>query len=532
MTALGQGTAGLALVMCFALLRTGQVSAATILLVVQCAAVTVTAVVLHHPLMAIPPVLLGGGIWLMRHQTPMLEPHTAPVGGAKLGIAVGAGLALLCQSQGGFALPSAVVLLSILLAATRSHPWMQIVALVAAQNGLSLAGCLVSQPALLAPALLVPAACLALPLPLTAGLLIPAVASATPHDRPRFRLAGLARMTPLLGWIDLCFALAILTTTLIVPLDTMATVFAPLLGLDGVLRSCARRNRTALSTIRRGGALMQSGLTVLAVCAPDLIVAWLAVLAAIAMASLPTLSRRWGSLVLAFMGAGLSFFGMLVLAATPSVLGYFSLFAGFATIAAVVPDLAVVLVILVLRLATQTAWPPGVAPLGVGLATLGLLACGLLLTRQSGSYRATLLQLAQASIAAMAICGGQAEGRFAGLVLLVLLVLTRAAARVASGPAATLAMAGLGGVPPLGVFPGLVLVVLALSAHAPWLLPAVGIALIPIVAAGVPRRLTELSPRRAVPSIAWLPLMLAVLAGYVAPDVLVHWWRMLAIGRP
>jgi hypothetical protein len=93
-------------------------------------------------------------------------------------------------------------------------------------------------------------------------------------------------------------------------------------------------------------------------------------------------------------------------------------------------------------------------------------------------------------------------------------------------------MAGLGGLPPLGVFPGLVLVVLALAAHAPWLLLPLGAALLPMVLASVPRRLPDFAPRLETPSIAWLPLALAVLLGYFAPDTVGHWLHLLVAGPP
>ena len=173
MTALAQGSAGLALVMGFALLATGQVTAAAVLLAVQSGAVAVTAVVLHQPLMAIPPLILGAGTWLLQHETP--DPRTIAIGGVKPGVAIGAVLAVLCQSLGILALPSAIVLLSILLAATRSHKSMQVVALVALQNGLALAGSLVAHPENLPAALLFPLACLVLPLPLAVALLVPGV---------------------------------------------------------------------------------------------------------------------------------------------------------------------------------------------------------------------------------------------------------------------------------------------------------------------------------------------------------------------
>jgi hypothetical protein len=526
MTALAQGSAGLALVMGFALLVTRQVTAAAILLAAQSGAVALTAVLLHQPLMAIPPLVLAGGAWLVRHETP--DPRTAPAGGAKLGIAVGTVLAILCQTLGVLALPSAIVLLSVLLAATRSHKLMQAMALVAMQNGLVLAGSLVSRADALPAALLFPIACVALPLPLAAGLLIPAIVP--------WRL-NLARLNTAawLGWIDLGLALTMLAATLVVPLASLAAVFAPLLALDGVLRSCVRRGRHTLSATRRGAALAQTGFTVLAVCAPNLITAWLAVLAAMAMGLLPALSRRWGAAVLAFLAAGLSLFGILLLPVAPPVpppmIPWFSLFAGFATIAAVVPDVAIVLMILLLRLANQMPWPPGVEPLGIGIALISLLACASMLTNPVRSRRASLLVLGQASIAALTICTGTAEGRFAALVLLILLLLSRAAARITDGLGARLALAGLAGVPPLGVFPGLVLVVLAWSANDPRVLLPLGIALIPIVLAGLPRQLPDFALRLAIPSIAWLPLLLAVLAGYVAPDSLIHWWRVLTAGR-
>jgi hypothetical protein len=617
MTALAQGSAGLALVMCFALLVTRQVGTAAILLAVQSGAVAVTAGVLHRPLLAIPPLVLSGGIWLIRRQTQMLDPWTAPAGGAKLGIGIGAVLAILCQSQGSVALPSAIILLSILLAATRSHPLMQIVALVAAQNGVALTGCLVVQPALLSAAPLLPIACLVLPLPLAGCLLVPAMASWRDPGSMRSARLWIPRISwgaAWFGWVDLGVATAMFAATLIVPLDSLASVFAPLFGLDGILRSCARQRRDAhrlrsarrqlpsseptgsghtasepldaghkdppadrevtasedpagilsgqdvgatlddrhppaatvssghaaieltvsprgAGPVRRALALAQTGCTVLAICAPDLILAWLAILAAMALALLPTLLRRWSSAVLAFLAAALALFGILLLPAESPALGFFSLFVGFATIAVVVPDLAVVAVILILRLADQTPLPPGVATLGTCIALFALLGCAILLTNPVRSHRTTLLVLCQASVAALSIFTEQADGRFGALILLVLLILTRAAARITDGPVGTLAIAGLGSIPPLGVFPGLVLVTLAMSAHDPWLLLPLGVALVPIMLASLPRRLPDFSAQAGISLIAWLPLLLAVLVGYFAPNGLVHWLSILTAGR-
>jgi hypothetical protein len=502
-TPLGQGMAGLALVMGFALLCIRQISAASILLAVQSLAVAATAVVLHQPMLAIPPVLLAAAVWLTPDHLATLEPRTIPLGGAKLGIAVAGVLAVLCQSQSVFALPLAVSLLSVLLAATRRHPLMHVMALVGLQNGIVLTA---SLPGFLLPGFLLPLACFALPLPLAAGVLIP-------HLK-HHHVAAWHR------WVDLGLAAAILIATFLIPLDATASMFAPLLGLDGVLRSWQRTKRPALSAGRRGLALLTGLFPILAVCPSNPIVAWLAVLACITTALLPALARRWDDAVLAVLGAGIALFGLALTA--PSIVAYFSLFAGFTAIAAVVPDLAPVLVILILRLADNAPWPPGADTLGLAIAVIALLTCATLLY---GRRSVSLLQQGQACVATLSICLGDADGRFAALVLLILLIMSRSAARIADQRFAAAAIAGLGGVPPLGVFPGVVLVVLAVTGHHAWLLLPIGAALVPILLASLPRHWPTLSP-----SVGWLPLALALLTGYLAPDGLVRWWHVLTAG--
>jgi hypothetical protein len=242
---------------------------------------------------------------------------------------------------------------------------------------------------------------------------------------------------------------------------------------------------------------------------------------------------------MAFVGAGIVLLGQLLLASGPAMFGYFSVFAGVAMIACVVPDLGVVLVVLVLRLANQAPWPQAAEVLGVGIALIGVLGCATILivvrrtpgVPHSPRSRLALLELGQASIALLAMCLGQEDGRFAGLVLLVLLILTRAAARMTDGMVAGVATACLGGVPPLGVFPGLVLVVLVLSTHNPWLLLPLALGFTPLLVASLPRhfpgRAPDLWPRIAIPSIGWLPLAFALFIGYCAPDSLVRWSRIL-----
>lgn len=508
MTALVQGSAGIALVMGFALLGIRQVSAAFILLAIQSVAVALAAIVLHRPMLAFPTVVLIGGAWFTRELTRWLDPQTEPVGGAKLGIAAGAVLAVLSQSLGSLALPMTVVLLSVLLAATRPHPLMRVMALAGIQNGVVLAACLAAVPE---PPHILAAACLALPLPLAAGLLIPAVTQRA-ISAPVWE-----------GWADVALALAVLGATLIVPLDPIATLFAPLLALDGVVRSVVRRKRRTLTLPGRGLALLNGVCLLLAVCAPNQMLAWLAILGAAATSLLPTLGRRWDDAALAFIGAGIALFGLLLVPTAQPVAGYFSLFAGLATVAAVVPDLAVIAVVIILRFATTDAWPPAVEALGAGIALVALLACAALLLR--GRHRTTLLVLSQASIATLAICLGQAEGRFAALIMLILLIATRSAARVQDRFVSTLATAGLGGVPPLTLFPGLALIVLAIAGHAAWMLLPFGAAMIPIVLASLPAHL----PRASIRSIGWLPLAVAIVAGYFTPEGLSQWLHMLTV---
>ena len=531
MTALAQGCAGLALVMCFALLRTRQISAAVVLLAVQSLAVAVTAAVLHRPVLAAAPLLLAASVWFIPRRSNALVPGTAPVGGAKLGILAAFTLAVLCQSQGPLGMPLAIVLLSMLLATTRRHPFMHVTALVALGNGLALAACLAPGDPLNPPVLL-PLGCLLLPLPLAAGLLLPDL------TQRGIRAAGWP------GWVDLAVSLAILAATIAAPLDPTATLFAPLLAFDGVLRSIRRRRRQAISLQRRGLALLTSLFLVLAVAAPDPFTAWLAVLGAVTAALLPVLTWRWDQAVLAFQGAGAALLGLLLLTPATATLGFFSLFTGCVAVAGVVPDVAAVLVVIILRLATQAAWPGLVAQVGPCLAVLAVLACAAMLIRTYGRLSgaaarpapAALLELTQASIAALCIGLNQPDSRFAAVLLLVLLILSRASVRVATGRLSAAAVAGLGGIPPFGVFPGLLVAALAVASAQPWLLLPLGAAAVGVMVASLPRPIAG-APIVGAPigrawlSIGWLPLLLAFVIGYAAPDRFVRWCQMLAAGH-
>jgi hypothetical protein len=89
------------------------------------------------------------------------------------------------------------------------------------------------------------------------------------------------------------------------------------------------------------------------------------------------------------------------------------------------------------------------------------------------------------------------------------------------------AMGGLGGIPPIGLFPGLILVLLAIAANEPWLLLPIGTALLVTMRTGLPES-PPLVSGYAHPSTAWLPLGLALIVGYAAPAGLLNWLHAMA----
>jgi hypothetical protein len=510
-TALEQGFAGLALVAGLAMLCTRQFRAAFICFAAQSASVAAVAAFGGQALLLLAPAAGLAAVRLVQSRVPL-----PPRAGRDLaGPAAGAVLAALCLSFGDSGIPLAVVLLALALAAVRRDPVTQLLALGAMGNGIALAGCLIAGDDLL------PFACLALPLPFAAGVIGgPQTFFGTGRQRDGAAWPGRA---------ELAGAAALFGAALIVPLGALASVFAPLIAFDGVVRALVARTAEPLRPWRRLTSLVQLGFVLLAVCATAPILSWLAVTAAATAVLLPDAADRRDRTILAFAGAGLALFGTLTLPAEPSPIGYLSLFSGYAMLAAAVPDLAIPLLVLLLRSAAQTGWPQAAGPLGIGVALIALLTCSALLIRRRRG-RGDILMLAQASIAGLAIATAQPDGRFAACVLLILLSLTRTASRTAGEPAALLSLAGLAGLPPIGVFPGLVLVALAVGGHMPWLLLPLGLALIPVLLAGLPRRLPAVTLRAALLSAGWLPLAFATLFGLFAPMDLVRWLAAATMG--
>lgn len=518
MTPLAQALPALAMVIGFAMPGIRQVRLAAALLAIQSAATAVAAIAVRQPLLALPPLILAALVWVAPGRVIAPQPSTLPIGGIKPALVAGATLIVLSQSLGALALPLCVSMLGILLAATRRGSWMRVMALVQMQNGVVLAACITEG----ASPLLVMACC-ALPLPLPLLLLLPLPLGIGLMARRREGRPGPDRWSVARDWLpylDLAASMAVLAATVLVPLSPLSSAFAPLLGLDAVFQSYARRNKTSLPPRTRILAFFTAALVVAAACASQPIMVWLAVLAASGTHFARAPTRRPDDALLAFTGAGVLLFGLLTLGPPFAIVGYFCIFAGIVAVCAVVPDLAVPLIVLLLRLAIRTPWPAAVSGLGLAIALSALAVCAVGLARRRSI---AALYLAQTSTAAIALCLGTPDGRFAALALLTLLILTRTATRVA--PVTPLANAALAGGPPLGVFPGLVLVTLALAGQNPWLLLPVGAAFVPILLSIRP------GPISVHPSLAWLPFGLALLAGYGAPDGLIRWWHMLTAGQ-
>lgn len=143
MTSLAQGSAGVVLVVAFALLGVRQTSAALLLLTVQAVAAAV-AVSMQHQVAAAGAVLILQAIaapLLLRRLLGRIggSQTTVPAGGTKLAVIAGAVLTVLALPSGALGLPLAVVLLAMLLVATRRQPVIHLAGLLAAQNGLVLA---------------------------------------------------------------------------------------------------------------------------------------------------------------------------------------------------------------------------------------------------------------------------------------------------------------------------------------------------------------------------------------------------------
>ena len=275
-------------------------------------------------------------------------------------------------------------------------------------------------------------------------------------------------------------------------------------------------------------------------------------------------------------------FGLIALPSAPTLLALGCLLLGQAMLVVMVPALLPLVMVLVPRFRgiaslTHDAALTDAMLLALGLATA--LVCGVLLmrprwlarsrgsVRSGGRDRLTLLHIAQTGIGVFAFGLGTAEALFAGLVTLLLLTVTWTAVEISTiGKVERLvAVGGMAGLPPFGVWPGLVLIVLATAHRSVWLLLALSLALGLIAWVTVarlpsgrfsgefsgghpgqspagspggnpggppgrsPGRLHGRWTRPLAPAWAWVPLAVTVLVGLAMPEAVTAWLRSLTV---
>ena len=247
-------------------------------------------------------------------------------------------------------------------------------------------------------------------------------------------------------------------------------------------------------------------------------------------------------------GAGcLILFGLIALPSAPTLLALGCLLLGQAMLVVMVPALLPLVLVLVPRFRGIASLTHDAALTDAMLMALGLataLACGsallmrprwlirsLGLVRFGGQDRLAFLHIAQTGIGVFAFGLGTAEALFAGLITLLLVTVTWTAVEISTAGKAErlVAVAGMAGLPPFGVWPGLVLVVLATAHRSVWLLLALSLALGLIAWATVARLPAGRWTRSAVPALAWVPLAATVLLGLAIPDIATAWLRNLTV---
>lgn len=495
MNALAQACAGLALALAFAVLLLRRRGAVLPVLALQGLAVA-AALVAQRGLTAAPllqglaaigvPLLLG---WLP--ESGARRPSRSPV----ILACVATALTLVVLPLGTPGIPLAIVLIGLLSAATRRDPVLLAAGLALAQGGIAL----VAAP-------LVVAFLPVMPL-LAIGALWPNLPVTLPLER---RLPH---------WLAPGFRLAL-------PLGTLGTLVAggnPLSALAGllvcVLSLPGRANRPFAPVAGWLGVLA----ALMAAMAADPSLAVLAAAVAVAATVYPRLPRAWDQVALGALGIGLSLLGAT--ATLPSGLGSGLFVIGFAVTASLVPLLAPALVMALLRQP-----PPAAEPV---LLTLGLAAvcvCAAYAWRRpAATRRCGPLFLGQAAVAVFALGLGTPGAAFAGLVHLCLVVLAQAAIDLSGGAPAprSLALAGLAGVSPIGVFPSLTLIAIETAQVAPWLLLPLGAALAALAWPGLARLAPPTRWQVTAGRLAWLPLTACVLVGWLLPASLAAWLQGL-----
>jgi hypothetical protein len=518
MISLAQGSAGLAMAFGIALVGAQQMPTALILLIAQSLAVACAALAEDHVGIAILAAVVNGGgaAWLLRRQVPRFEAATVPELTSLPALAAAVVLATLCQSRGALAQPLAVMLLAVLFAVTRRHKLLPVTTLLALQNGLALAAATAGAP-LLATA---------------PGLLLAIPSALLWLHQPAWRRPEWVRRAA--AWGPLAVSVLLLAASLVFPLDPIGRTFAPLIAAWGVATAWTERARPLQPSRSVAAVVTRIGLVV-AVASTAPVVSVLGLALAAAATRLPTARRRPDGLLLGMCGTGLALFGLLTARGGQPAVSFAMLFLGLGATTAVAADIGAISGILLLRLSLQGPWPTEAATALTVIAALGLAACTLALLAAPRPARVSLLRLGQLALVAAALSLNDDAGRLAAVFLLILGTLTDIAMRLATrdrGLEAIVSAAGLAGIPPLGIFPAVAMLIVAVAGRAPWLLLPTGACLAAMAGAGLPPRLHGTAARLTVPSLAWAPLGLALAFGYAAPAGLIRWLTAMTMATP
>jgi hypothetical protein len=435
-------------------------------------------------------------------------------------LAVGAVLAALAATIPGTGLPLAVILLGLLLVASRALPSHRVLGIAATQNGMVLAALAAGLSNWRLAVVVVP--------------LLPALAfGALSLGGDRARAALLYARRPG-AWIDIGLCGFALLFACVLPwqagvhgpwwrLDALAALVVLLLAALAAAGSWARRHATPIW----GGQLATLAGTVLAIVSSDPLLTWLGMILATLGAvggALPGRLEAWRGVCLGCTGLVLALFGIITLQAGVAPLPASAcVMLGYGTLAVLAPELTLAAAALILRMRGA---PTDDLLLALGLA--GLLAGGLGLALRPPPRRIRQLAgLAQGGLAVFACGLGTDGGNLAGVLQLSFLALTQCALLLArdDGVDRLAALAGLAGMPPFGLFPSLALVLAATAASLPWLLLPVGAGL---AAVAWPVLLQLPAQRRLLASAAWLPLALLLIAGFAMPDPMLAWFRAAA----
>ncbi len=523
---LSQGAEGLAVALSLAAFVTARTQTAAMLCALQGAIVSLV-VALHFGWLAVIPLALVAAILPVSQFFPAHADTARPAS-----LFFGSTLALLALTFPGEHLALAVVVLGAALTVTRRSPAMQIFGLISLQHGIVLAATNNPLAGLSTAMAMLPT--------------IPALALAGLWLNTTHRGASVLAAWPTNTWFDAiaCSVVLVFACTLpwLVPMewaamrvDAFVATVIPLLAIVATAASWAPRLR-ASGAGPAGARFILVVSAALAVLVADPVQSWQAlVIATIAAASssLPRRAEAWRRLRLGSLGLGIALSGTIATAGV-TVWGPVCTVVGLGMVACLAPELALASVaIIVHHLHPLTEHAPIHALLMVaGLAGIAVTGCAILLCRKNVPL-VSLTGIGQAGVTLFALGLGLPAANAAALVTLILLSLTQSALLLAGeGSLAQLvATAGLAGVPPFGIFPGLALVIAETAARFPSMLLPFAVAL-GLLVWSILRQLAALPAARSLPRApyAWAPLLLALLVGFAMPQPVFAWLQSAAAG--